>query len=262
MVDLSCSVSSPAGATSPATCGLASPSVAAASGSDQLTVATTSTTTAGVYTITVTGTSGAITVIATVIVNVTTPPVPSFALTNSGAITISSPGAITGNTATITVTPSGGFTGSVALTAAIATSPIGATDLPTFSFGATTPVSITAAGAGTATLTVNTTAATSSPCNAANQEPRGIPWYAGGSAVLAGLFFFAIPARRRIARTMLGMLFLLAVFAGGVLACGGGGGTTCTPTTTPGTTAGSYSITVTGTSGALTETGTVTLTVQ
>jgi hypothetical protein len=183
-----------------------------------------------------------------------------FLLSNSGNLNLVA-GATTGNTTTITVTPSGGFTGSVALTAAIATSPFGATDLPTFSFSAT-PVSITAAGAGTATLTVSTTAATSTQCNAASQMPHGIPWYAGGGSVLAGIFLFGIPSRRRKGRAILGMLVLLAVFTGGVLACGGGSSAACTPTTTPGTTAGSYTITVTGTSGALTETGTVTLTVQ
>ena len=259
-VGLTCAVSGPSGATSPATCSLATPSVASGS-TDALTVTTVSTTTAGSYTITVTGTSGSITQTTTVTVIVTAPPVPSFALTNGGAITISPPGATTGNTTTITVTPSGGFTGSVALTAAIATSPSGATDLPTFSFSAT-PVSITAAGAGTSTLTISTTAATSTQCNAASQMPHGIPWYAGGGAVLAGIFLFGIPSRRRKGRAILGMLVLLAVFTGGVLACGGGSSAACTPTTTPGTTAGSYTITVTGTSGALTGTSTVTLTVQ
>jgi hypothetical protein len=196
----------------------------------------------------------------TAAVTVAIPVNPSYAVAGT-AVTLA-PGATTANTSTITITPAGGFTGSVAMTATLTTSPTGAAKLPTFSFGTTTPVSITAAGAGTATLTVDTTAATSTPCNAANQMPRGIPWYAGGSAVFAGLFFFVIPARRRRARAMLGMLFLLAAFAGGVLACGGGGSNACTPTSTPGTTAGSYTITVTGTSGALSQTGTVSLTVQ
>lgn len=80
--------------------------------------------------------------------------------------------------------------------------------------------------------------------------------------MLAGIFLFGIPSRRRKGRAILEMLVLVAVFTGGVLACGGGSSAACTPTTTPGTTAGNYTITVTGTSGALTETGTVTLTVQ
>jgi hypothetical protein len=62
---------------------------------------------------------------------------------------------------------------------------------------------------------------------------------------------------------MLGMLALLAAFSGAVLACssvqsgggGGGGGN-------PGTTAGAYMVTVTGTSGSETQTAPVILTVQ
>ena len=52
--------------------------------------------------------------------------------------------------------------------------------------------------------------------------------------------------------------------SGGVLACGGGGGgiSNCPTSITPGTTAGTYTVTVTGTSGNITETGAVALTVQ
>jgi hypothetical protein len=92
--------------------------------------------------------------------------------------------------------------------------------------------------------------------------PRGLPWQTGGGAILACIFLFGIPMRRGRWRTMLGMLALLSAMTGGVLACGGGGGTPCTPVVKPGTTAGTYTITVTGTSGALAPTGTVTLTVQ
>ena len=96
----------------------------------------------------------------TVNVTVTAYIAPSFALTNGGAITISAPGATTGNTTSITVMPSGGFTGNVTLTAALTSSPSGAIDPPTFSFGATSPVNITGASNGTGTLSVTTTAAT------------------------------------------------------------------------------------------------------
>jgi len=50
----------------------------------------------------------------------------------------------------------------VAMTAALTVSPNGAQDLPTVSFGTTTPVNITGTSAGTATLTITTTAPTSS----------------------------------------------------------------------------------------------------
>jgi hypothetical protein len=170
-------------------------------------------------------------------------------------------GATTGNTSTITVTPSGGFTGSVALTAAVTSGPNGAQNpgnLISFSFGSTSPVSITGAAAGTATLTI-TTKATGS-CAQTYQTPQGFFWYTGGGAALGCLLLFGIPARRRRWRLALAMLVLLAALMGGFLACGGSGIVDCP--TTPGTPTGTYTITVTGTSGSTTATGTVTLTVQ
>jgi hypothetical protein len=194
----------------------------------------------------------------TATITVTTVP-PNFALSGT-AVTVA-PGATTGNLSTITVTPSGGFTGSVALTAALTSSPAGAQYPPTLSFGSTSPVSITSTSAGTATLTVSTTAATSAAL--AYPKSRNVPWYAAGGTLLAGLLLFGIPARRRSWRTMLGMLCLLVGFGGGVLACGGsGGGGGGDGSGNPGTTAGTYTVTVTGTSGSLTQTTTLTVTVN
>jgi hypothetical protein len=183
-------------------------------------------------------------------------PAPAFTIGGT-AVTVA-PGAVTGNASTNTVTPSGGFTGNVVLTAAITASPTGAQDMPILSFGSTTPVSITSASAGTATLTVYTIA----PTTAVLSYPArpGTPWYAASGATLACILLIGIPARRRSWRTMLGMLVLLVVLAGGVLACGGsgsGGGASY-----PGTTPGTYTITVTGTSGTITATNTISLTVQ
>jgi len=56
---------------------------------------------------------------------------------------------------------------------------------------------------------------------------------------------------------MLSLLVVLSIVAGGMAACGGS-----KKATVPGTTAGNYIVTVTGTSGSITETGTATLTVQ
>ena len=178
------------------------------------------------------------------------------AFTIGGTAVTVTPGAATGNASTNTVTPSGGFIGNVGLTAVITSSPAGAKDLPSLSFGSTSPVSITSASAGTATLTVYTTA----PSTATLVYPArpGTPWYAASGATLACILLIGIPARRRSWRTILGMLALLVAFAGGVLACGGGGSGTIYPGTTP----GNYTITVTGTSGTATATGTISLTVQ
>jgi N-acetylneuraminic acid mutarotase len=178
------------------------------------------------------------------------------AFTIGGTAVTVAPGASTGNASTNTVTPSGGFTGNVGLTAVITSSPAGAKSPPSLSFGSTTPVSITSASAGTATLTVYTTA--SSTATLVYPARPGTPWYAASGATLACILLIGIPARRRSWRTILGMFALLVAFAGGVLACGGGGGGTIYPGTTP----GSYTITVTGTSGTATATGTISLTVQ
>jgi N-acetylneuraminic acid mutarotase len=188
----------------------------------------------------------------------TSPTAPSF--TVGGAAVSVAPGAITDNTSTITVTPTGGFTGSVALTSVLTTSPSGAVMPPTFSFNSSSPVNITGNAAGAGTLTIVTTASSSPNCTSSNQIPSGIPWYAGSGAALASLFFFVIPKRARTGRFLV-LLFMALV--GGVVACGGnGGGVACPNVVTSGTTAGTYIITVTGTSGAITETGTVSVTVQ
>jgi hypothetical protein len=169
-----------------------------------------------------------------------------------------------GGTSTITVTPSGGFTGSVSLATAITSSPANAINPPTFSFGSTSPVNITGTGAGTAALTISTTASSGGGgCTAAAPERRGIPWHAVDGAALACVLLFGIPARRRRCRRMLAALVLLVAMIGGMASCGGGK-TVCTPTPiVPGTTTGAYTITVTASSGTLTPATTaITLNVQ
>jgi hypothetical protein len=125
------------------------------------------------------------------------------------------------------------------------------------SFGTTTPVSITGVSAGTATLTITTTAATSSALGYPKQP--GLPWYATGGTTLACLLFLCIPGRRRSLRKLLGIFALGVTLASGVLACGSGGSS---GSSNPGTTPGTYTITVTGVSGTETATGSVTLTVN
>ena len=181
----------------------------------------------------------------------------------SGTAVTVEPGATTGNTSTITLTPVGGYTGSIALTAAITSSPAGAVALPTLSFGATTPASIAAATSATATLTIATTLGQAEGCTSQNRVPRRTPWFEGGGAILACVILFGIPVRRRSWRAMLGLSILLAVVAGSVASCGGSGVTkACNTVVSAGTTPGAYIITVTGTSGTTTSTGTVTLNVQ
>ena len=202
-------------------------------------------------------------------VTVTSAASASFVITGT-AVSVSR-GARTGNTSTVTVTPAGGFTGNVTLTAAITSSPTGATNLPTLSFGSTTPVNISGTAAGTATLTISTTAASSAAIDPRRSAPPW--WYATGGATLACILLIFIPARRRNWHTTTGALLLLLVFFGvsfgGILACGGGAGNKGdgakgggAGTGNFGTTAGSYTLTITATSGTITSTGSVALTVQ
>jgi len=171
---------------------------------------------------------------------------PTFTIAGT-AVTVA-PGAITGNTSTITVTPSNGFTGTVSLSCAI--TPTAASDPATCRL----PASVTISGstAQTATLTVNTTAATS-----ALNPTRRLFWPSAGGAALACILLVGIPARRRRWQSTLGVLVLLFSITGGALSCGGSGGRG-----NHGTTPGTYTITVTGTLGATTQTGTVSLKVQ
>jgi hypothetical protein len=174
-------------------------------------------------------------------------------LTISGPSISVAPGATTGNTSKITVTPVNGFTGTVNLSCSI--SPSAFSDPATCSLS---PVSVAISGtsAQTSTLTVFTTAASSSAL--VHPKLPGEPWYAAGGATLACLLLFGIPARRRSWRTMLGVLALFVLLSGGLFACGGGGGGGGNSGTTP----GSYTITVTGNSGTVTASNTITLTVQ
>jgi hypothetical protein len=191
----------------------------------------------------------------------TTIPAPYFSVSNGTPVSVA-PGAATGNTSTITVTPWYGFAGNVTLTAAITSSPTGAVSPPTLSFGATSPLSISGASTGTATLTISTTAALPGGCTAADSRNRKIPGNPVDGAVLACVLLLGIPLRRRWV-SVLGMVALLVALAGGMLACGGGGEKACSAVSTaPATTAGNYTITLTAASGSMTENGTVALTVQ
>ena len=78
-------------------------------------------------------------------------------------------------------------------------------------------------------------------------------------ATLACLLLFEIPARRRRWRTLLGMFALLALLTGGLVSCVG---KSKSNNGNSGTTAGSYTITVTGTFGSTTATTAVNLTVN
>jgi hypothetical protein len=172
---------------------------------------------------------------------------PSFTMSGP-AVSISSPGG--SNTAALTITPSGGFTGTVTLSCAVTSSPANAVDPPTCSVSQ--PSAISNSQAVTATLTVNTTASQSASLG-------GSKLTLGSGFTIAALVFLFLPRRRRTWQALLGLL-VFAILIAGASGCVSSSGNVKTGGL--GTTAGTYTVTVTGTSGSLTENTTVAVTVQ
>ena len=186
---------------------------------------------------------------------------PSF--TVAGTSVSLSPGATTGNTSTITLYPHGGFTGQVTLAAAITSEPAGAQDLPTLSFGASNSLNITDSSAVSDTLTITTTASTNAVLR--RSVPSGLRGHTGGMTLALGLIVgigICFPTCGHTRRKKLGSLLFLVILASGLLSCSAGNGSGNTSNGSPGTTPGSYVVTVTGTSGSMTVTGILRLTVR
>jgi len=241
----------PAGLPSGASCSFVPPSVTPglAPVTSTLTIATSATTPAATSNVTVTGTSGSLSHDTTVGLTVATPAA-DFTMAVSALLpaSVSAGGSAT---STITVAPTNGFNGTVNLACSGITG--GGTPAPTCSFS---PSSV-ANGSGTSTLTISTTAA-----HASVTSPWGGIFYAmwlpiGGLALLGT----SLTARKKRFWAFLlgclvfsGLIFLAA--CGGSSSSGGGGGGD------PRTPAGTYTITITATSGSLTHAATVSLTVR
>ena len=166
-------------------------------------------------------------------------------------------------TSNITLTSSTNYSGTVTLGCSVTTSPTNATSLPYCTVASTLTMNGgTLSGSGVA-LTITTTAA-SSELVWPKLGGKHSGWAgAGGGAVLAFLIFLGVPARRRKWLAMLGVLVAM-VALGSLSGCGGGSGSTSI-TSTPGTTAGTYTLTITGSGSdpsATQETTTYSLTVN
>ncbi len=172
----------------------------------------------------------------------------SVTITQSAyALAATSPAAVSPGTSassTVTLSTSTAYSGTVTLACKLATSPTGATDLPTC---AGSSISLVAGATSvTGTLSVATTAATTGALVRPAMPGARKRLADAAGALLALLVFLGIPARRRSWRAMVGMLALL-VALGSLAACGGGGGGGGGGTSNPGTTAGAYTFTLTGT---------------
>jgi hypothetical protein len=264
-VAFTCAVTTvPSGATSPVTCtppsSLDVTGTTAVTTTTPLTIVSKANTTAGAYAVTVTGKSGSLS--ETGVVNVTVVnPNATFTI-SAGA---PSPASVSpGGTAVsnVTLTAVDGYSGTVTFACAQTSGPSNAaSDTPICAFtnsavgmGSTTPFSVE-------TLPVVASSELTWP--GSNGKGRGSQrqqWLGAGSgAVLALLVFLGIPARRRSWRSMLSVLVALAVL-GSLAACTSGGGTKNPGN--PGTAAGTYVFTVTGTGDpAITPAPTATFTV-
>jgi subtilase family serine protease len=197
--------------------------------------------------------------VATLVANATAPTgggggTASFTLsasptTLSGTPTASTNGTpITGTaTSTITVTSTNSFASAVALTCAITPTVTGP---PTC---AVSPTSATPTANGTATSNAGSTSST-----------IHIAYF--GPAALAFMLLL-LPFRKRKSMRNLACVVLLASGLASLSGCGGnstggGGGGACSNVVSAGTTPGSYTVTVTGTSGSITQTATVALTIN
>jgi subtilase family serine protease len=224
------------------------------SGTSTLTIATTAATPIATSHFSVIGTSGSTSHTTSVTLTVTAAATPDFSV-SAGALSSASVVRGASSTSIITVAPAAGFSGAVALTCAVTG---GGTPAPTCTLA---PGSV-ANASGTSTLTINTTASHSLSSGLVSpHRSGGFGWLtASGGALFAGIVLLGVPSRRR--RTAGLGLMLLLFFAAG-LGCGGGSSNSSGGSTTGGgTPSGSYTVTVTGTSGSLTHTATVVLTVQ
>jgi hypothetical protein len=257
-VTLECVVTGPSDAVDKPTCSASKAADISEAKAVTLTlkIDTKAATSHGDYTATVTGRSGDLTATTKVEIAVSATTDTSEFTLSSESISIASPG--NSGTSTITITPKEGFTGSVTLECDV-TGPSNAVDAPTCSLSK--PAAISETKPVTSTLTIHTTAATA----AALHHPLQRIFTPGSSGTLAALLFFWLPLRRRKGRALASLLALV-VIAAAASGCGTyvpmGSSSSGDAGDDSGTTAGTYEVSVTGTSGSAHATTSVAVTVH
>lgn len=244
-VALSCS-----GLPSGASCTFNPASIANSSGTASLTMATSTSTSAGTYSVRVQGTSGSLVNSATVSLVIQGPP--DFALgPASGESTSQTINAGQNAKFNLMVTPSGSFTGTVSLSCSI--TPV-VSPAPTCSLSSSS-VKITSSSGQPVTVTVGTTAAGTAGSLAQVGFPSGwVPTVWTSLLLLFG--WLGLQNRRRL--PVLAAPLILLVMAAWV-GCGSGSSQS---QNTSGTPSGTYTATVTATSGNLSNKMTLSITVQ
>ena len=156
------------------------------------------------------------------------------------------------NTAIFTVTPIMGFTGTVSFTCSV---PANVSEASC----SASSVQLTGASGMNSTLTLSTTG----PHQVASMKSHDHRLTAMIGTIFAGVVWLGIPVFRRRRFTML-MFALAALLALGIASSGGSGGSSSGASgyTDPGTPAGTYTLTVTATSGTATHSMSVPVTVQ
>jgi subtilase family serine protease len=190
----------------------------------------------------------------------------SFTLAATPSSITSAAGASPAPTTLIQATSTNNFAGTVNLSCSIAYAGTGtASNAPTCSL-ASSSVMISSTQVSSVVLTVNSVAASTIPCPAVRTKTvaHTSSWLNGSAGVVLAGLLLVLPFRKRRSLRSLAIAAFLIVGLASLSGCGGNGSTTlsCTPIVTPGTTAGPYTLTVTGTSGSITQTATVALTIN
>jgi Abnormal spindle-like microcephaly-assoc'd, ASPM-SPD-2-Hydin/Protein of unknown function (DUF1573) len=185
-----------------------------------------------------------------------------FSVSAPGGSTSTSASVSAGQTATYSLSVSGTFGFSGAVNFICSGAPVNSKCSVT-----PNPASVSGASAVAVTVSVVTQAASSVFLRPNPPTPFAIPYAPVGIAVTCALllsFAFVMPAKRRQLSCIAGALaltLLTVVFVG----CGGGSGSSSTgpaPPSNPGTAAGQYMLTVTGTFGSLSQSMNLSLTVK